>query len=295
MVVIVLVIAALHSGGEPAASSPSTYRPASYSYTSPGATLSPSSVPTTDQPTSSSTGGSLGPPEHNRVYRTAKMKNVHCGARLRTTTTSAYRKYLYAMMPCLNRAWKPVLASQGIPFSAPRMVAKKGQPSSPCGGGTQAGYAPAEFYCDGTIYVNVTRMVQVYRNWHRDWLLEVPAHEYGHHIQTLYGLWPYYDGRFDPVYPGHVAKYTKLSRRMELQAQCFAGVYMSHNRMGAGAGVLKQDASALGDNWVSGWRSHPEYRNHGQGYNTERWFTRGFDADAAHACNTWTASSKLVA
>lgn len=87
-------------------------------------------------------------------------------------------------------------------------------------------------------------------------------------MQTLYGLWTYYSQRFDLAYPEDVATYTLLCRRMELQAECFAGVFMRHNLMKSSVGGLTNDAVELGDDQVPGWETNPSYRKHGLGRDT---------------------------
>jgi hypothetical protein len=258
------------------------------------------SPPPADAPTAAATtssDGDYGSPERNAIYRSATMRDVHCDITLSTVTIAAYHSYLKSAMSCLNRAWKTVLTSRGIAFSPPALDAVDEQPADPCGN-QQAGYQPASFYCSdngGVIYVNVPRMVQIYGAAHSDYLEEIPAHEYGHHLQTLDRLWDYYSPRFDDAYPDDVAAYTLLSRRMELQAECFAGVFMSHNLMKSSTTGLTNDAAELGDDQVPGWETNPSYRNHGLGRDTVAWFQRGLSTGRASSCNTWTASSASVA
>lgn len=260
----------------------------------------PTDIPTTGVTTDSDSGSDsagYGTPERNTIYRTASMPDVHCDITLSTVTIAAYHRYLASAMHCLNAAWKSVLSSRGIAFSPPALDAVDEQPADPCGN-QQAGYQPASFYCSadgGVIYVNVPRMVQIYGSAHSDYLEEIPAHEYGHHLQTLYGLWDYYSPRFDSAYPYDVAAYTLLSRRMELQAECFAGVFMSHNPMESSVGGLTADAVELGDDQVPGWETNPSYRNHGLGRDTVAWFQRGITTGRASSCNTWTATAANVA
>lgn len=255
------------------------------------------SEPSDSEPAAPPGEGDYGSPERNAIYRTTTMRDVHCNITLSTVTVAAYHSYLRSAMSCLNRAWQTVLAAQGITFSPPSLVAADGQPDDPCGN-QQAGYQPASFYCSdngGVIYVNVPKMVQIYGATHSDYLEEIPAHEYGHHLQTLDGLWDYYSERFDPAYPDDIATYTLLSRRMELQAECFAGVFMSHNLMESTAAGLTNDAVELGDDQVPGWETNPSYRNHGLGRDTVAWFQRGITSGLASSCNTWTAPAASVA
>jgi predicted metalloprotease len=115
----------------------------------------------------------------------------------------------------------------------------------------------------------------------------VIAHEYGHHIQEDAGILEY----------GHrlmaaaaAAARNEVSRRIELQAQCFAGAFLSAERDSlpmtpAQYRAVLDDARARGD------EDQPaDRRDHGSGAHYAGWVARGYTKHVLSACNTWTAS-----
>lgn len=238
-----------------------------------------------------------GTPEHNLIYRTVAMRTVGCRADLRSTSSAAYERYAKQVTACLDRAWRRVLRSQGMAFRAPHVVVGA-RPESACGDDEEVGYHPFAYYCDAdeTMYF-VMRALR--RNHYtirdRDYLMQSAVHEYGHHVQTLFGLWPYYERRYAAARP-HVARYTRLSRRMELQAQCFAGMFLGRNAstMHLSPREAMYVAAHTGDDNVPGVKSHPAYRTHGHNRNSGYFFARGWGKGRAAACDTWTAPASRV-
>lgn len=273
--------------------------------TSSSASPSPtaSSAPATSgtpQPTATatiSTPDSYGTPEHNRIYRTVAMRSVHCHADLRSTTRAAYERFARQVTACLDRAWRPVLESQGIAFRPPHVVVGA-RPASPCKHDQEVGYRPFAYYCDTdeTMYFSMHAFKRDhYSIRDRDYLMETAVHEYGHHVQTLMGLWPYFGRRYEAARL-YVDKYTKLSRRMELQPQCFAGMFLGRNAstMHLSERGAKYTAAHTGDDNVRGVKTHPAYRTHGHNRNSGYFFARGWDTGRAASCNTWTAPASRV-
>lgn len=302
---LVFIAAAGNSGDSSSSSSSYSY---SYSYSSgPPSSFSYSSFSSTDQPTSSESSssdtgsGGYGSPESNKIYKTSAMASVRCQADLRSTSSGPYRRYANKVAKCLAKSWSQVFKSQGMSFRAPNtIVSNSKNPHSPCGGNGGIGYIPIAFYCSAneTMYFSVpgAQQYSLARRGNREYIMGTAAHEFGHHIQTLYGLWPYYEQRYNNAYPD-VKKYTKINRRMELQPQCFAGMFLGRNTgtMNLSSGNLKYTFAHEGDNYVRGWRSHPQYRTHGQNYNSGYWFDHGFGSGRAGTCNTWTAPGSRVA
>lgn len=309
LIIVIAVVAAVSGGDDEPTSgssysySASSYSPPTYSSYSPSSTYSYSSYssysPTYSSPSSSTTDPGetgYGSPERNKIYKTKTMKSVRCRANLRSNSASAYRRYAKAVTKCLDKAWGPVLASQDMEHRKPGIVVSA-NPTSPCSGGN-AGYVPMAFYCstNETMYFSTSQVRKYPIGEYRDWMMETAAHEYGHHVQTLMGMWDVYSERYNAAYP-NVARYTRINRRMELQPQCLAGMFMGRNAGPMNLSERKQKYSAghTGDNAVEGWKQNPKYRTHGQFRNNGYWFNRGWNTSRAGSCNTWTANASRVA
>ncbi|MBO0829196.1 MAG: neutral zinc metallopeptidase, partial [Streptosporangiales bacterium] len=307
IIIIVVVAAASNSGGSSSSTSSYSYSYSSHSsYSAPSSSFSYSSFNTSDEPTSTESspdngGGGYGPPESNKLYKTSAMKSVHCNADLGSTAAGPYRRYANEVAKCLSKSWAQVFASQGMSFHpAKTVVSNSKNPSSPCGSNAGIGYVPIAFYCSAneTMYFSVpgAQQYSLARRGNREYIMGTAAHEYGHHIQTLYGLWPYFNQRYNDAYP-KVSEYTQINRRMELQPQCFAGMFLGRNRstMNFSAANMRYNFFHQGDNYVPGVKSHPQYRTHGQNYNSGYWFNHGDGSGRAGTCNTWTAPASRVA
>ncbi|TWS24938.1 hypothetical protein FK268_06770 [Tsukamurella sputi] len=122
----------------------------------------------------------------------------------------------------------------------------------------------------------------------------IVAHEWGHHIQTLLG-------DINKAQQGKGAQGGSV--RVELQADCYAGVWASKADKGDGA-MLKpltqedingaiQSAQAIGDDTIqrnAGRNVNPESFSHGTSEQRVRWFTQGYKSGAPSQCNTFTGS-----
>ncbi|HSH55557.1 MAG TPA: neutral zinc metallopeptidase, partial [Candidatus Limnocylindrales bacterium] len=112
----------------------------------------------------------------------------------------------------------------------------------------------------------------------------VIAHEVGHHVQSLLGI-------SDQVQPGD----NEASVRLELQADCFAGVW-AHAVNAEGVfepGEINEAldaASAVGDDRIqsaTGGQVNPETWTHGSSEQRQNWFNRGFTSGRPSACDTF--------
>jgi predicted metalloprotease len=131
----------------------------------------------------------------------------------------------------------------------------------------------------------------------------VIAHEVGHHVQNLFGILPKVQQQqhgMDRAAANH------LQVEVELQADCFAGIWANHenNRLEkAGRPSLVepgdieaalQTASAIGDDTLqrkATGRVVPDSFTHGSAQQRQRWFQTGFKSGTVAACNTFTAAN----
>lgn len=240
-----------------------------------------------------------GSPEHNDLYRTGRMASVRCDAVVTSSQPDAYERFVRRTTRCLERAWREQFAEQGIDFAAPGLVVSRSErPTSPCRSG-MSGYLPIAFYCPAnqTVYYSLRSAAEVSVARNREHLVASPAHEYGHHIQQLVGINAAYDARRMESYPDQVTAYARLTRRLELQAQCFAGVFVGSNArsMDVTRARMAAVAARTGDDAVHGADDDPALRTHGSFANNRRWLVRhGWDTRDPGRCNTWAAQKPAV-
>jgi predicted metalloprotease len=183
--------------------------------------------------------------------------------------------------------WSRLFRQSGAEYRPPTLVLYDGQVRSACGMG-QSAMGP--FYCpnDEKLYIDLSFYRDLRERFHApgDFAQAyVIAHEVGHHVQKLTG--------------GFQQK--RDSVRMELQADCYAGVWGHH------AGTLKQldqgdlaealgAAAAIGDDRLqkqTQGRVVPESFTHGTSEQRVRWFKRGMDSGRPKDCDARTPSKRI--
>ncbi|MET8655084.1 neutral zinc metallopeptidase [Nocardia aurea] len=208
------------------------------------------------------------------------------------TQVETARKFFDSAADCLESAWKPVLAEADLPFEPPtvNVSANTTGITTPCTGSTTNF---AAFYCPAnkTIYMPISQLqTDLFKD---NWVvyLSVFAHEYGHHVQAMSGILR--KANAERVDAGTRSdRGLELSRRVELQAQCFNGMYVGSS---ADAGSLtnsqitiaKRDANGRGD-------APSDSRDHGTPENSGDWFELGLEKNLTSRCNTFTASADSV-
>jgi predicted metalloprotease len=196
-----------------------------------------------------------------------------------------------------EQVWGKLLAANGAVYKEPRLVLFRGATPTACGTGDSA---MGPFYCpgDSKVYIDLeffdtlrSRMgapgdfAQAY----------VVSHEVGHHIQNLLGV----TGKVDAM-RGRISQVqmNALSVRVELQADCFAGVWAHHSQKGKNwleQGDIEEALNAaakIGDDTLQRagqGRVVPESFTHGSAQQRMTWFKRGLDSGNANQCNTFDA------
>lgn len=194
--------------------------------------------------------------------------------------------------------WTQVFEQSGREYEKPHLVLYDGSTPSACGMG-RAAMGP--FYCpnDQRVYLDLSFFRDLATRFHAPGNFPeayVVAHEVGHHVQNLLGI----TEKVDRL-RGHVsrAEMNRLSVRVELQADCFAGVWA--NRAGNRAQITDQDieqglaaAAAIGDDRLqreSQGYVVPESFTHGSSEERVRWFKRGIESGRVDDCDTFAARS----
>ena len=191
--------------------------------------------------------------------------------------------------------WNALFSQMGKTYQEPRLVLFSGAVQSACGF-AQAAVGP--FYCpaDQKIYIDLSFYDQLEREFQApgDFAQAyVIAHEVGHHVQNLLGISDKVQSARRRV--GEVEG-NQLSVRLELQADCLAGVWGYHadrSRQLLEEGDIEEAlraASSIGDDRLqrqSRGRVVPESFTHGSSEQRVRWFQRGVRSGTLESCNTF--------
>ena len=191
----------------------------------------------------------------------------------------------------LNRTWQPVFQQAGVPFEAPKLVFYSQAGQSGCGA-AQSAMGP--FYCPGDngIYLDTDFFTELAQRFgaQGDFARQyVIAHEYGHHIQNLTGM----SGQVQNASRTNPSRANELSVRLELQADCYAGVWAAKNRDRIEPGDLEEGLRAahqIGDDTLmkaAGRRPMEEAFTHGSSAQRMEWLRRGLETGDGEQCDTF--------
>jgi predicted metalloprotease len=220
---------------------------------------------------------------------------VTCNLARWETSPAGAAAFFQSAIPCLDAAWQPVLEYQGLPFFTPNIVFPEGTEwSSPCGAVSGAGGAVAAFYCseDNTLYMPFAGLQTEMYGAHPGVYLAVLAHEYGHHVQTLSGVMDeYWNQRYNTgadTEPG-----LEMSRRFELQAQCFSGMFLAsvYGRGSVDDNILTEARTSQD----RGDHNAGVPRDHGTDDHAIAWWEQGAQMNRTYQCNTWLSPPADVA
>ncbi len=202
----------------------------------------------------------------------------------------------YALEACnalssLNETWQPLFKQANIPFDQPLLTLFSGSYRSGCGAASSAMgpfYCPSDqgIYIDTTFYDTMERQLGAGGDFARYYVM---AHEYGHHIQKLTGL----ADQIRSAQASNPRRSNDLQVRMELQADCYAGVWAGRNRNLIEPGDMEEGmtaASAIGDDSLqrnAGQRVSPESFTHGTSAQRMSWLKRGLQSGDEDQCDTF--------
>lgn len=222
----------------------------------------------------------------------ATLLPAKCAYTQWSTDVDTARAFFETAADCLHDAWQPLLAKQSVTLEAPTLNVSASTEgiTTPCTGATSSF---AAFYCPAnkTIYMPISQLqTEIFKN---NWVvyLSVFAHEYGHHVQATSGILR--RANAERVDAGvRSARGLELSRRVELQAQCFNGMYLGSSNEGGALSsnqmnVAQRDANGRGD-------GPTDARDHGTAENSGDWFELGVDKNRTAQCNTFTAPAESV-
>ncbi|WIY03330.1 neutral zinc metallopeptidase [Amycolatopsis mongoliensis] len=221
------------------------------------------------------------------------LQNVPCSLSRWATDQNSATRFFQSGIACLDAMWSRMLGAVNLPFRSPNLSVPQSlsESSTPCGGGgTTTGVTP--FYCpsNDTIYMPMDRIeIDVWGN-HPGPYLSILAHEYGHHVQNLAGITEAYGNqRYDAGADSAVG--LELSRRMELEAQCFSGMFLGSASVSGGS----VDKNIYNEAWNAQDRGDDYARNgkrdHGSAKHNISWWQHGATKNRNQQCNTWLSAS----
>ncbi len=214
-------------------------------------------------------------------------------------TQDEQAQFVQVVLADTEDVWNTIFRGSGFDYAEPRLVLFSDAVRSACGfaqAATGPFYCPADrqIYIDLSFYDALQRRFRAPGDFAQAYVI---AHEVGHHVQNLLGAMDEVNAARARMPP---AEANSLSVRLELQADCYAGVYARHaDRMhdilepGDVEEALRA-ASAIGDDNIQ--RSTqgyvvPESFTHGSAEQRVRWFRRGIETGDPSRCDTFRAGS----
>ena len=195
-----------------------------------------------------------------------------------------------------ERVWTKILAGEGSQYEPPKLVLFRDAVQSACG---FAEAATGPFYCPGDqkVYIDLSFYDELRRRFGApgDFAQAyVLAHEIGHHVQNLLGV----ERQVRQVQRQNPSRQNELSVRLELQADCFAGVWAQSTAQRGllDAGDVEEAlsaASAVGDDHIQQMtrgRVSPESFTHGSSAQRMEWFQRGMKTGSPRGCDTFASA-----
>lgn len=193
--------------------------------------------------------------------------------------------------------WHTVMEKHERRYDEPVLVLFTGSVSSACG---FASAASGPFYCpgDSKVYIDLRFFDELKRRFKApgDFAQAyVLAHEVGHHVQNLIGVLPKFNQMRRRM---SKAEENRMSVRVELQADCFAGIWahFTNERGLLESGDIEEALNAanqIGDDTLQRRTQGfvvPDAFNHGTSAQRARWFRRGYETGELRACDTFNAA-----
>jgi uncharacterized protein len=210
-------------------------------------------------------------------------------------TNDPAAEFVSVVLGDTEETWSRVFASAGKQYREPVLVLFENSVQSACG---SASAASGPFYCpsDQKVYLDLSFFRELDRRFGApgDFAQAyVVAHEVGHHVQTLLGV----NRQVQQAQQGsNRAGANALSVQLELQADCFAGVWGHHankkNLLDPGdVDEGLKAAAAIGDDRLTGGRVSPESFTHGTSEQRAHWLRQGLSTGDINSCDTFRSTT----
>jgi uncharacterized protein len=205
--------------------------------------------------------------------------------------------YLIKVYNETDEVWAEELANRGAEYRPPGLTFFTQAVNTSCG---QASSQVGPFYCppDENIFIDIEFLEQLQQRFGADGRYAqayIMAHEFGHHLQTVLDIEP----QVRQAQQANPSQQNDLSVRLELQADCFAGVW---GRLADDRGNVTitraeltqalEAAAAVGDDRIQEatvGRVDPESFTHGTSQQRQQWYTTGFETGDIQRCDTFGA------
>ncbi len=224
----------------------------------------------------------------------AQQGSSQRGSLAESCTINAFSRESCNALASLNKTWAPLFQQAGIAFKAPKLVfyAREGQ--SGCGEAQSAMgpfYCPADqgIYIDTDFYTEMDKQLGAGGDFARAYVM---AHEYGHHVQNLIGT----SDQVNEAQRRNPPMANRLSVKLELQADCYAGVWAARNKDRIDPGDIEEGLRAahqIGDDTLmaSAGRAPVEAAfTHGSSTQRMAWLRKGLETGNEDACDTFATS-----
>ena len=218
---------------------------------------------------------------------------IHEPDRARDAQEEPTVKFVSFVLDDAQQTWAGILQQEGIPYRHAKLVLFRDATTSGCGSARSATgpfYCPADekVYIDLGFYDELKQRFGAPGDFAQAYVL---AHELGHHVQKLIGV----EQKVSALMRSEPSERNALSVKMELQADCLAGVWAHSTdqrkllEKGDAESVMNA-AAAVGDDRLQKMatgRVSPESFTHGSSAQRTQWFSRGMDQGTIAACNTF--------
>ncbi|MCW8929356.1 MAG: zinc metallopeptidase [Gammaproteobacteria bacterium] len=206
-------------------------------------------------------------------------------------------EFISVVLADTEDTWKVLFKETGKQYQEPRLVLFRDKVKSSCGyGSAQMGpfYCPTDkkVYIDLSFYDDLKNRYKAPGDFAQAYVI---AHEIGHHVQNLFGT----SGKVHKAKQKlSTVKANQLSVKLELQADCYAGIWANHanrSRQILESGDIEEGlkaASAIGDDRLqkqSQGHVNPDSFTHGTSKQRVKWFNVGLEKGSLSACNTFSA------
>jgi hypothetical protein len=218
------------------------------------------------------------------------------GQQVPSKDTDEMKRFVGRVLADTEDVWGRVFQSFGRKYQEPPLVIFTGRTQTACGPGQSAMgpfYCPLDrkVYIDLAFYEELRRRFQAPGDFAQAYVI---AHEVGHHVQTILGI----ADKVQEMKQRYPRDANQIQVRMELQADCLAGVWanLNHqlkNRLQPGDIEEGLNAAAqIGDDMIQKRTQGyvvPDAFTHGSAAQRQRWFKQGFGTGQMQSCDTFNA------
>ncbi len=213
----------------------------------------------------------------------------------KTSSDDDLKQFVGVVLADTEDVWQDIFRQYGEKYSDPKLVLYSGATRSACGTGMSAMgpfYCPNDekVYIDLDFYQELKSRFKVSGDFAQAYVI---AHEIGHHVQKLLGIMDQVEAARQRMSQTDA---NALQVRVELQADCFAGIFANHAQESKNIiepGDIDEAlnaASAIGDDKIQKQTQGyvvPDAFTHGSSAQRQRWFKRGYESGKLDSCDTF--------